>query len=184
MIPHIAGGGIGWQLEIVKGRPDPLKAALSSLIALLLTLWVGAVAFFPVVAAAAFGVLPDKYLAGLVVRRCLLTLHTEGLVAGSLLLILLLAAQWTRVYGRTLLGPILCTAAMLLLTGFSQWNVMPRMERDRLAVGGDIDKAPVDDPHRLAFNRLHVASVRLEGGVLLAGVAAVVFLSISPKRQA
>ncbi len=159
-----------------------MKSLLRTLIQLLLTLWLGAVAFFPVVAAAAFGVLPDKYAAGLVVRRCLLTLHTEGLIAGSVLLVLLLVAQWTRAYARTLLGPIFCILAMLVLTGFSQWSVMPRMEADRLAVGGDIDKAPRPNPNRLHFERLHIASVRLEGGVLLAGVAAVAFLSLAPRR--
>ncbi len=161
-----------------------MNASLRILIPLLLTLWVGAEAFFPVVAASAFGVLSDKYAAGLVVRSCLLTLHTEGLIAGALLLVLLLAAEWTRAYGRTLLGPILCTAAMLALTAFSQWNVVPRMERDRLAAGGDIDKAATANPQRLDFERLHVASVRLEGGVLLAGIASVVFLSLSPRRRA
>ncbi len=167
-------------------NPDSVGAVvkpLRILIQLLLTLWLGAEAFFPAVAASAFGVLPNKYAAGLVVRHCLLILHTEGLVGGSVLLVLLLVAQRTRAYTRTLLGPVLCTVAMLGLTGFSQWNVMPRMERDRLAVGGDIDKAAMADPHRLDFERLHVASVRLEGGVLLAGIAAVVLLSLTPQRQ-
>ena len=144
--------------------------------------------FFPVVAAIAFHVLSDPHAAGLVVRNCLLILHNEGLVAGTLLLLLLLAAAAARAYGRTyghsLIGPILCTIAMLLLTAFSQWRVMPRMEADRIAVGGDIDKAPAQDEHRLEFNRLHRASVELEEGVLVAGIAMVVFLARPPRSGA
>ena len=157
-----------------------MTTLLRILISLLVTLWVGAVMFFPVVAAVAFQVLPDAHTAGLVVRRSLLILHQEGLTAGALLLLLLFAAAAARAYGRTLLGPILCTAAMLLLTAFSQWDIMPRMERDRLRAGGDIDLAPIANPYRQDFNRLHGASVRLEGGVLLAGAALLVFLARSP----
>ena len=157
-----------------------MKTLLRILISLLIVLWVGAVMFFPVVAAIAFQVLPDAHAAGLVVRSCLLTLHDEGLVAGTLLLLLLLAAAGTRAYGRTVIGPFLCTVAMLVLTAFSQWVVMPRMEADRIAVGGDIDKAPIADPHRMDFNRLHAASVELEEGVLVAGIAMLVFLGRPP----
>jgi hypothetical protein len=71
---------------------------------------------------------------------------------------------------------------MLALTAFSQYSIMPRMEVDRLAVGGAIDAAPVNDPHRLDFNRLHVASTRVEGGVLVAGVLLIVMLSRPPLR--
>ncbi len=141
----------------------------------------GAVLFFPVVAATAFRVLPDQHTAGLIVRGCLLTLHWEGLAAGTVLFLLLIVAAVTRVYRRPMIGPLLCTAVMLLLTAFSQWNVMPRMERDRLADGGDTNAVSRTDPHRLDFERLHVASVRLEGGVLAAGLVMVVLLARPPR---
>ncbi len=140
--------------------------------------------FFPAVAAIAFHVLPDAHAAGLVVRSCLLTLHDEGLVAGTLLLLLLLAAAARNAYGRSLLGPILCTVAMLLLTAFSQHSVMPRMEADRIAAGGNIDKAVLTDPHRVEFNRLHAASVYVEEGVLVGGIAMIVFLGRPAKKSA
>ena len=158
-----------------------MKTLLRLLISLLIVLWLGAVLFFPAVAAIAFHVLPDAHQAALVVRNCLLTLHDEGLVAGTLLLLLLIAAAATRSYGRTLIGPILCTVAMLLLTAFSQRSVMPRMEADRIAAGGDIDKAALADSHRIEFDRLHAASVELEEGVMVAGLAMVVFLARPPK---
>ena len=56
------------------------------------------------------------------------------------------------------------------------------MEADRLAVGGDIDKASPADARVRDFNHLHAASEELEEGVLVAGVAMVVFLSRPPVR--
>ncbi len=154
-----------------------LRTLLRSLIALLLMLWVGAVLFFPVVAWVAFNVLPDTHSAGLVVRNCLQILHTEGFAAGALLLVLLFAAGWTRAYGRNVIGPVLCTTAMLVLTAFLQWNILPRMDADQQAVGGDISSVRANEPHRAEFDRLHTASTRVEGGVLAAGVLAIVFLA-------
>ncbi len=158
-----------------------MRTILRILIALLLVLWLGAVMFFPVVAWVAFTFLSDPHTAGLVVRNALLALHKEGLAAGSILLLLLLAAAATRAYGRTVIGPILCVAAMLALTAFSQGSILPRMELDRLAVGGDIDRAPTANFHRQDFNRLHEASEQLEEGVLAAGILAVALLARGPK---
>jgi hypothetical protein len=99
------------------------------------------------------------------------------LFAGGLLVILLLAAGAAKAYGRTVIGPVCATLAMLALTAFSQYSIMPRMEVDRLSAGGAIDAAPRDDPHRIDFNRLHEASTRIEGGVLIAGVLLIVMLA-------
>lgn len=155
-----------------------MKILLRSLILFCLILWLGGVLFFPAVASIAFRVLPAEQ-AGLVVRNSLLTLHTEGMIAGVLLLILLGAATATRSYGRRLapVGPIYCTLVMLGLTVFSQYHVIPQMERDRIAVGGDIDRAPSENPQRLDFNQLHASSVGLEEGVLVAGLLMAIFLA-------
>ncbi len=160
-----------------------MRTLLRILIALLLVLWLGAVMFFPVVAWVAFTYLPDPHTAGLVVRNCLLALHKEGFAAGSLLFLLLLAAAATRAYGRTVIGPVFCVAAMLALTAFSQGSILPRMEVDRLAVGGDIDRAPSANFHKRDFNRLHRASEQVEEGVLAAGILAVVLLARTPKPK-
>ncbi len=160
-----------------------MRAFLRIVIALLAALWVGAVAFFAVVAQAASHVLSVGPVFGLLIRDTLLTLNNEGLVVGSLLLLLLLAAAPLRVYPRRLLGPILCTAAMLLLTAFLQWNIMPRMEVDRLALHGDVPAAPADDPRRAEFDRLHQASVRVDGGVLAAGLALIGLLARDGRRR-
>ena len=157
-----------------------MKTLLRILIMLLIVLWLGAVMFFPAIAAVAFHALPVPQ-AGLVVRNCLSILHTEGLAAGTVLLILLVVANATRLYGRALLAPILCVVAMLLLTAFSQRSIMPRMETDRLAAGGDIDKTSPDDPHRIDFNKLHNLSEQVEEGVLVAGILLVVLLVRPPQ---
>ncbi len=138
--------------------------------------------FFPVVAATAFSVLPDSYSAGLVVRNCLHWLHMEGLAAGALLILLLFAAGWTRAYGRNVIGPVLCTTAMLALTAFSQWRILPRMEADQAVFGGDISRVDPHERHRAEFDRLHTASTRVEGGVLAAGVLTIVFLARASAR--
>jgi hypothetical protein len=106
------------------------------------------------------------------------------LVIGSVLLVLLAFAGVTQAYGRRIVGPLLCTVAMLLLTGFSQWHIIPHMEADRLAAGGDIDKAPTFNQYRIDFNKLHAASVDLESGVIVAGLAMVVFLARPARTRA
>ena len=60
--------------------------------------------------------------------------------------------------------------AMLALTAYSQFSIIPRMERDRLALGGDVAKAPADKPEHKHFDRLHNLSVKFEGAVLIEGL--------------
>ncbi len=158
-----------------------MRALLRVLIAVLAVLWVGGVAFLPMVAAIAFKVLPSVGVAGLLVRNVLTALHVEGLVLGSILLILLAFAGVTRAYGREVVGPLLCVIAMLLLTAWSQFAILQPMEKDRLAVGGDIAAASPLDRHRLEFDRLHRASEQVEEGVLFAGILMVALLARAPK---
>jgi hypothetical protein len=153
---------------------------LRFVITLLIVLWLGGVLFFPVVAWIAFSNLPDTHTAGIMVRLCLHTLHLEGLASGAVLLILLMLAGQVRAYGRSTAMPVVATLIMLGLTAFSQFSIMPRMERDRLAVGGSVDAAAAGDSHRIDFERLHVLSERVEEGVLAAGLALVCLLARPP----
>ncbi len=64
---------------------------------------------------------------------------------------------------------------MIFLTLFSMFVISTRM----LTLRNDmtlIDKVPHDDPRRAEFNRLHEWSTRLEGAVLVLGIA-VLFLT-------
>jgi hypothetical protein len=154
-----------------------VKTFLRALILLLIVLWLGGVMFFPVVAATAFASLTDTHSAGTIVGKCLRILHYEGLFAGTLLIILLLAARRIRAYTRNITLPVIFALAMLVLTAFSQFWIIPKMEGHRLAAGGAIDAVAQNDPDRVAFNKLHVVSERVEEGVLLAGIVLVVLVA-------
>lgn len=154
-----------------------MRTVLRAAILLLVVLWLGGVMFFPVVAASAFSSTSDTHLAGTVVRKCLLALHYEGLFAGALIVILLVSAQAVGALRRGVAGPVIVTLIMLALTSFSQFWIIPRMENYRLATGGAIDAVSRNDPNRVAFNKLHVVSERLEEGVLLSGVVLVILLA-------
>jgi hypothetical protein len=155
-----------------------MKILLRAIILLLVVLWLGGVMFFPIVAASAFGSTDDTHLAGTIVRKCLLALHYEGLVAGALIVILLLVAQ---AFGavRRAAAPAVVTLIMLALTAFSQFWIIPKMEGYRIAAGGAIDIAARNDPNTAAFNKLHAVSERVEQGVLLGGLVLVVLLAAS-----
>ncbi|QNI30242.1 DUF4149 domain-containing protein [Alloacidobacterium dinghuense] len=154
-----------------------MKTLLRALILLLIVLWLGGVMFFPVVAASAFSSIADTHVAGTVVRKCLLVLHYEGLFSGAMLIILLLAAARFRAYARSVTLPLLFALIMLVLTAFSQYWIIPRMEGFRLAAGGAIDAVSANDPNRVAFNKLHAVSEHVEEGVLLAGIVLVALVA-------
>ncbi|HZD50263.1 MAG TPA: DUF4149 domain-containing protein [Silvibacterium sp.] len=153
-----------------------MKTLLRAIILLLVVLWLGGVMFFPVVAASAFGSTQDTHLAGTIVRKCLLALHYEGMVAGALIVVLLLVAQAVGALRRAI-GPVVVTLIMLGLTAFSQFWIIPKMEGYRIAAGGAIDITNRADQNTAAFNKLHAESERVEQGVLLGGVVLVVLLA-------
>src|SRR6266849_8022480 len=102
---------------------------LRFLMLLALTVWLGALIFFPVVAQTAFTVLPSAYLAGLVVRGTLLTLHWMAFISG----VVFLASSL--IYNRTTRGTFqalglshVLVLAMLALTAISQFHIVPRMD--------------------------------------------------------
>jgi hypothetical protein len=66
---------------------------------------------------------------------------------------------------------------MLAVTAYSQFRILPAMERDRAVAGGEVEKASLENEGRVDFERLHTLSERLEGLVLLCGLGVVFFLS-------
>jgi hypothetical protein len=137
--------------------------------------------FFPVVAVSAFGSISDTHIAGTIVAKCLRVLHYEGLFSGALIILLLLVAQTIRALPRSVAAPVIVTLIMLGLTAYSQFSIIPRMEGYRIAAGGAIDAVPADDPNRVAFNKLHGVSEKVEEGVLVGGIVLVVLLAVGPK---
>jgi hypothetical protein len=142
-----------------------------------LVVWVGGLAFFPVVAQTAFSVLPSRHLAGLVVRQSLVELHWMGIVSGIVFLFSSLAYDWLSGGSpRLLRARNVLVGCMLALTFVSQFEIIPRMDRLRTSVQ-DFDSVPANDPIRITFNALHVWSARLEAGVLLLGLIVVGIVS-------
>jgi hypothetical protein len=132
--------------------------------------WVGAIIYLSfVVAPGVFATLPSRDQAGAVVGLVLGRLHLLGYVAG----IVFLGAAVAQARSVAALGrpAALAVIVMLVLTAVSQQGVSPGMARLRAEMGS-IERTPPDNPLRVRFDRLHRVSVRLEGAVLLVGLAA------------
>ena len=148
-----------------------------------LALWVGGEVFFVLVAGIAFSVLPDTHSAGMVVRGALIALHRIGIGAGAIYLLATLGLLATRRdTHRVRAVEVVLVGVMLLLTLYSQMSVIPRMESDRLSLGGDVMAVTKDNPTRQEFDRLHQRSVNLEGGVLLCGLVLVALAPVHDRR--
>ena len=145
---------------------------LRFMLLLCLTIWIGALIFFPVVAQTSFSVLPSAHLAGLVVRNTLIDLHWMGLVTGIVFLVCSMidnrvtVGRW-RIFA---LSHILVTV-MLALTAISQFAVIPRMDVLRITAG-EISVLPASNPIRVEFDSLHAWSTRIEMTVLALGLLA------------
>ena len=139
-----------------------------------LVCWIGGLIFFAfVLAPTAFSVLPTTHLAGNVVGRALGKLHWIGMICGIVFL------GSSLLYSRMVDGTphvfaarhvLLCL--MLVLTLISQFGIIPRMDVLRASLG-EVSAVPIDNPARLQFDALHVWSTRVEGAVLLLGLAVV-----------
>ena len=142
--------------------------------------WVGSIIYFvAVVTRDAFAVLPNRDLAGALVRSTLGGLHGLGMIAALVYLFASLGLERSvKVLARpAALGVIL----MLVLTAASQRFVMPRMAELRTEMGS-VDAMPAGDARRAEFDRLHSISVDLEGGVLVIGLVAL-FLTVRASRE-
>jgi len=138
--------------------------------------WIGAEIFFPIVAAIAFNtLLPDTHTAGTIVGQLIRILHGMGLVAGMVALaVLALAPAWGIYKPRTVLAPMVLLVVMTAGTVYSQFGIIPAMERDRMAAGGAIDTTDITNATTIHFNKLQHRSVFVEETVLLLGLATVV----------
>ena len=156
-----------------------MKTLIRTLLLLALIVWLGAEIFFPVVAAVTFGQLaPDTHQAGQIVGALLRILHGMGLVSGlAAVALLVLAPAWGIYRSRSTMLPLGLVLLMLALTAYSQFGIIPAMERDRAAAGGVIDAVPMSNPARQHFETLHGRSTKVEGLVVLLGIAAVALVA-------
>jgi hypothetical protein len=156
-----------------------MKTLLRTLLYLSLIVWLGAEIFFPVVAAITFMSLqPNTHAAGSIVGQLLRILHGMGFVSGMIALALLaLAPAWGIYKPRAVLPPMGFVVLMIVLTAFSQFVIIPTMERDRIAAGGAIDTNDVTNPNTIDFNKLHNRSETVETAILLFGLLTVILVA-------
>ncbi len=142
------------------------------LMLLSLVVWIGGLIFFAfVLAPTVFIALPTRQLAGNVVNRSLGILHWMAISCGAVFAITSLIDSYI-VNGIAMPFALrnLLIYAMIILTLVGMFGIAARMGvlRERMGV---IDDVPHDDPLRVEFNRLHVWSTRIEGSVLVLGLA-------------
>src|ERR1700733_3255444 len=108
-----------------------MKTLLRTLLALSLIGWLGAEGFFPIVAAITFSTLqPDTHTAGTIVAQLLRILHGMGLVSGMVALaVMALAPAWGIYNPRAVLAPMVLVVGMIAFTIYSQYGIIPAMER-------------------------------------------------------
>lgn len=168
------------------GKNEIMKILLRTILYLSLVVWLGAEIFFHVVAAIAVSTLrPDTHAAGTLVCALLHILHTMGLVAGPVALIALVLAPFLRIYKPSMVwAPMASLALMIVLTGYSQFGIIPAMGRDRIAADGTEDSPGTTNPSWADFNRLHQRAEYVEEAILVLGLATVALGSAAETAKA
>ena len=139
--------------------------------------WVGSILFFSAIVAPAAFALFSSSQAGNLVNLTLGRLHLAGMVCGAVYLIA--TAAGARNPAALLRPAPLLVLLMIVLTFISQFWVSGNMAALRAQMGS-LEVVPPGDALRASFDRLHRISVRLEVGVLLAGLAALFLTSRPP----
>jgi len=162
-------------------------AILNDLRLLLIGLWLGAAVYFSsVVAPSVFSVLRSFQLlnvgeiAGTLVTRSLSVVNISGFIIS----LLLLAGAFAVGRGSGKRSFFLEVAALIVVavsTGVGQWVIAAKMRALRLAMVLPIDQVPIDDPRRVAFNRLHGYSVTALSFAMIAALIA--FLVIAYRAR-
>ena len=147
---------------------------LRFLMLLSLVVWIGGLIFFAFVLAPTVfkpGILPSHQLAGNVVNRSLDILHGMGICCGVIFAVTsMINSRLVNGVAQPFAPRHLLIYLMILLTLVSMFGFVSRMQvlREQMVT---IDEVPHDDPRRMEFDRLHVWSTRIEGTVLLLGLA-------------
>ena len=156
-----------------------MKTLLRSLLYLALIVWLGAEIFFPVVAAVTFQtLLPNTHMAGSIVGELLRILHGIGLVSGMVGLALLALVPAFGLYKpKSVLVPMALVVLMMGCTVYSQFGIIPAMERDRVAAGGTINTLDATNANTIDFNKLHNRSEDVEMAIMLFGLVTVILVA-------
>jgi ABC-type transport system involved in multi-copper enzyme maturation permease subunit len=141
--------------------------------------WIGSIVYFIVFTQGIFPVVNNNDLTGALVGYALGRLHFLGVVMGVVYLLSTASAE--KSVAALVKPAALLVFFMVICTMISQHVVIARMDILKLQMGS-VSATPVDNPLRVAFDRLHQYSVRLESAVLLSGLAAL-FLTARQKMN-
>ncbi|HUD23751.1 MAG TPA: DUF4149 domain-containing protein [Acidobacteriaceae bacterium] len=159
---------------------------LRALRLLAIVVWVGGLVFFAFVEApTAFNVMGTNRQFALLIDGSITALNRLGHAAGLVFLIasLLLWFRSSLRLRRILLAQIVLVVLMIGATLYVQASIIPAMERDRAAAGGDIAAVPANNPTHIDFDRLHALSEKFEGSALFLGLGVVLLMAAEPAGQ-
>lgn len=160
---------------------------LNDLRLLLIGLWLGSAVYFSsVVAPSVFAVLRGFSLpnvgeiAGTLVTRTLSVVNMSGFII-SLFLLVTAIALGRGLGQRSYVLELAALIVVTISTGAGQWVIAAKMRALRVAMVLPIDQVPIDDPRRVAFNRLHGYSVTALSVAMIAAIIA--FLTIAYRAR-
>ena len=165
-------------------------AILNDLRMLLIALWLGAAVYFSsVVAPSVFSVLRAFQLpnvgeiAGTLVTRTLSVVNVSGFIISLFLLVIGIALGRGLGKGSFFLE-LASVIVVTVSTGIGHWVIAAKMRALRLAMVLPVDQVPIDDPRRVAFNRLHGYSVTLLSVAMIAALIAFLIIAYRSRLSA
>ena len=163
-----------------------MTTLLRALRLLSIVVWVGGLIFFAFIEApTAFKVMGTNRQFALLIDGSITSLNRLGHAAGFVFLIATLLL-WLRSSARTrrlLLAQIVLVVLMIAVTIYVQHSIIPAMQRDRAAAGGDIASVPASNTARIDFDRLHALSEKFEGSALFLGLGVVLLMAAKPSGE-
>jgi putative copper export protein len=148
--------------------------------------WVGGLVFFAFVEApTAFHVMGANRQFGQLINGSITTLNQVGHAAG-LIFVIATVPLWMRSSTRLrrfLMPQIFLVVLMIAVTIYVQHGIIPAMERDRAAAGGDITAVSSTNPMRMDFDRLHGLSEKVEGAALILGLGVILLMAAEPSGE-
>jgi uncharacterized membrane protein len=160
-----------------------MNVFLRALRLLSIVTWVGGLIFFAFAEApTAVHVMGTTQQFAQLINGSITTLNRLGHAAG-LVFLMATALLWFRTEARArrlLSVQMWGVVFMIAATVYVQHHILPAMERDRAAAGGDITAVPPTNPARVDFDRLHSLSEKVEGSALFMGLAVVLLMAAEP----
>ncbi len=165
-------------------------AIINDLRLLLLAVWLGAAVYFSsVVAPSVFSVLRAFQLsnvgeiAGTLVTRTLSVVNVGGFII-SLFLLVTAFAFGKGLGKRSFFVELASLIVVALSTGAGQWVIAAKMRALRVAMVVPVDQVQIDDPRRVAFNRLHGYSVTTLSIAMIAAIIAFLVIAYRARLSA